>query len=197
MNIPENKNMNIINAALEVFSKYEYKNAITDDIAHKAGISKGLLFHYFKNKKSLYKYIFNYSSQKIIDALIDDEFYEIDDFFDLIIYSSRKKIKLLEDNPYILDFFLRAIYYEDKDVEDIINPNISHILKVTFNEFFINIDFSKFKDHIHPIDIYNMIFWMAEGYLNQNRRDKNKIVLDQIMVELEKWVQILKPAVYK
>lgn len=45
------KELAIVNASLEVFSQSEYKHAATDEIAHKAGISKGLLFYYFKNKE--------------------------------------------------------------------------------------------------------------------------------------------------
>ena len=48
--LPEEKRHQIINAAIEVFSKYDYKHASTDLIAAKAGISKGSLFYYFHNK---------------------------------------------------------------------------------------------------------------------------------------------------
>ena len=44
--LPEEKRQRILNAALEAFAKHEYKKASTDDIAAKAGISKGLLFYY-------------------------------------------------------------------------------------------------------------------------------------------------------
>lgn len=42
--LPEEKQMAILNAAMEVFAKYDYKKASTDLIAAKAGVSKGLLF---------------------------------------------------------------------------------------------------------------------------------------------------------
>ena len=56
LELTEEKQMRIIDAAMEVFGTNEYKHAVTDEIARKAGISKGLLFYYFKNKKSLYQY---------------------------------------------------------------------------------------------------------------------------------------------
>lgn len=49
--LEKEKQDKIINAAIEVFSKNDYKNAVTEEIAYKAEISKGLLFYYFKNKK--------------------------------------------------------------------------------------------------------------------------------------------------
>jgi len=43
----------IINAAMEVFSKYGYANASVRLIAEKAGVSKGLVFWYFNSKDEL------------------------------------------------------------------------------------------------------------------------------------------------
>ncbi len=50
--LPEEKRRRIVNAAMEAFGKNEYKRASTDDIAARAGISKGLLFHYLAAKRS-------------------------------------------------------------------------------------------------------------------------------------------------
>ncbi len=49
--LEKEKQDKIINAAIEVFAKNDYKNVVTEEITYKAGISKGLLFYYFKNKK--------------------------------------------------------------------------------------------------------------------------------------------------
>lgn len=49
LELPEEKQDKIRNAGMEYFGKYGYKKANTQDIADKAGISKGLLFYYFKN----------------------------------------------------------------------------------------------------------------------------------------------------
>ncbi len=44
----------IINAALKSFALNGYKKTSTDVIVREAGISKGLLFHYFISKQGLY-----------------------------------------------------------------------------------------------------------------------------------------------
>ena len=69
--LPEEKQQAIINASLEVFATHEYKKASTDDIAAKAGISKGLLFYYFHNKKSLYLFLYDYTKKLVTDQVID------------------------------------------------------------------------------------------------------------------------------
>ena len=57
-NIPKEKKQIIINSAYKVFSKNNYKKASTNEIVELSNISKGILFHYFKNKFNLYKYLF-------------------------------------------------------------------------------------------------------------------------------------------
>ena len=53
-NLKKEKQDRMINAALKVFAMNGYQKASTDDIVKEAGISKGLLFHYFapQNKSS-------------------------------------------------------------------------------------------------------------------------------------------------
>jgi len=54
------KREQILNAAINEFAQKDYKNASTNEIVKKAGISKGLIFHYFKNKKQLYIFLYDY-----------------------------------------------------------------------------------------------------------------------------------------
>ncbi len=55
---PENKNSDsknkIIEAALQEFGEHGYDGASTNQICLAAGISKGLLYHYFKSKENLF-----------------------------------------------------------------------------------------------------------------------------------------------
>ena len=60
LSLPDDRRTSIINAALGVFSKYGYKKSPMNEIAEEAGISKSLLFYYFKNKKELYLYLLKY-----------------------------------------------------------------------------------------------------------------------------------------
>ena len=45
--LKKEKQDRMINASLKLFAINGYKHASTDDIVNEAGISKGLLFHYF------------------------------------------------------------------------------------------------------------------------------------------------------
>jgi AcrR family transcriptional regulator len=51
--IRQGSKQKILDAALEVFAKYGYHSTSVSTIAKKAGIAKGLLYNYFKNKEDV------------------------------------------------------------------------------------------------------------------------------------------------
>ncbi len=55
------KQARILNAGFKSFALYGYKNASTDEIIKDAGISKGLLFHYFESKVGYYAFSYDYA----------------------------------------------------------------------------------------------------------------------------------------
>ena len=59
--LKKEKQDRMINAALKVFAQQGYHHASTDDIVREAGISKGLLFHYFGSKLGVYTFVYDYS----------------------------------------------------------------------------------------------------------------------------------------
>ena len=85
------KQARITNAALEVFARNDYKHASTDDIAAKAGISKGLLFYYFRNKQSLYLYLYDYALEQVRGQVLRQKLDGVTDFFELMHIGARAK----------------------------------------------------------------------------------------------------------
>lgn len=88
------KQQSIINACIVEFASKGYTKASTDCITKNAGISKGLLFYYFGNKKDLFLYIVEYVCKLVIQEIIDSiQKIECDDFFDRVKELSLIKIK--------------------------------------------------------------------------------------------------------
>lgn len=90
----ETKN-NLIDAALVVFSKKGYAASTTKDIAKEAGVTDGLIYHYFKSKEDLLwaiidKHTLNHELNKMVADVGSDEPLEvilfgiIDSLFDLL-----------------------------------------------------------------------------------------------------------------
>lgn len=56
-NLPDDKRNLIISAAMQEFSKYNYKTASINQICKKSNIAKGSFYQYFTDKLDLYVYI--------------------------------------------------------------------------------------------------------------------------------------------
>ena len=92
----------MMRASVAAFGQHSYKDASTEDIARSAGISKGLLFFYFRNKRTLYLRTVDYLMEQAVRWVVDDDFYAIDDFFELMLYSGERKLATLKRWPWAL-----------------------------------------------------------------------------------------------
>ena len=196
-NLPEQRREAIVNAAVETFGRNDYKGASTETIARKAGISKGLLFFYFKNKKELYLYLMEHLMDKVSQLVVDDGFYAIDDFFELLVYASEKKRVVLAKFPYLLEFSIRAFYPEHRDIKDEMNGWTQRQIDLMFSAYFKNVRFDRFRDDIDPKYVLNLLIWLADGYLHQQRSLHQRLNMDDMMDEMYRWCTMLKAYAYK
>lgn len=195
--LPKEKQERIIHAGMESFGKCGYKKALTEDIAKNAGISKGLLFHYFKDKKSFYLYIFDYCEKIVRKSIKIEDIQHIDDFFDLLDYGTAKKLHLIKKYPYMMNFILKAYLSRKEAVSDELNQRIQYLFDTVYDEYFQYIRFDKFKDHIDPKEIYHMMLWMAEGYLIDKQRFDQPFDVDVFLHDFRSWQNKFKEMCYK
>lgn len=59
----------ILEAACAVFAQYGLQGARTEDIASRAGIAKGLVFHYFKSKELLFEAVLERAYEPLREVL--------------------------------------------------------------------------------------------------------------------------------
>ena len=67
--LPAAKRRAVLRAGCRVFGAGSYKKASMQAIADEAGVSKSLLFHYFRNKKELYLYLWEQAAKVTEKAL--------------------------------------------------------------------------------------------------------------------------------
>lgn len=94
----------MINAALKIFAKCGYRHASTDDIVKEAGISKGLLFHYFGSKIGLYTFLFDYSVRFMLLELSREVDRSETDFFELTRQMEKARMQVMKLYPYMQQF---------------------------------------------------------------------------------------------
>ncbi|MBF1295394.1 MULTISPECIES: TetR/AcrR family transcriptional regulator [Parvimonas] len=112
--ISEDKKQMIINKGIKIFSEFSFVEAKTDLIVKEAGISKGLLFYYFDNKKNFYLYLLNYAVDLLTQNLECKTYY---DFFDNIFSIMDKKCNLIKKYPNETKFLNMASKETSKEVD--------------------------------------------------------------------------------
>ena len=110
--IPKEKQDRIINAALQVFSQNGYRHAGTDEVVRRAGISKGLLFHYFESKLGLYIFLYDYAVRYMLLELAGGTEKNEKDLFALIRLIEEAAFRACRQYPY-LKAFLDSAREED------------------------------------------------------------------------------------
>jgi len=94
--LPPEKRETVLQAGIEEFSQRTFTDANTDTITQAAGISKGLLFHYFGSKKAFYLFCLQTALERLIAKTPDSE---ANDFFGILFFVMDEKIRLCRDFP--------------------------------------------------------------------------------------------------
>ncbi len=106
--LKKEKQDRMINAALKIFAANGYKHASTDDIVAEAGISKGLLFHYFGSKIGLYTFLYDYSVRFMKLELTTGVSSTASDYFEIRKQIEFAKMQVLKNYPYMQRFLERC-----------------------------------------------------------------------------------------
>src|SRR5579871_6959824 len=62
----------LLSLGLAMFSERSYDEVSIDDLARAAGVSKGLLYHYFPTKRDLYVAALEEAARRLVDATTQD-----------------------------------------------------------------------------------------------------------------------------
>lgn len=172
-NVPETKDLTakqlkILAASIELFSKKGYANTSTNEIASYAGVSEGSIFRRFKNKQQLLKFILDPLVRLILpDNLLkfsaetlNRNYINLNGFVSTIITN---RIKFIKENLVVLKIFLNEILYDMQLRQDILK-SLPHQFISSFNS-----QLNTMKKHQQIIDwpnreIFRFLFSTLFGY---------------------------------
>jgi len=163
--LDEEKQERIVNAAMKEFL-VGYKKASTDNIVREAGISKGLLFHYFGTKEKLYRFLIDHSMKTVAHEYLDLINITQSDILDSIWQLSLLKQDLSNHYPVIFDF-LACAYADETTKGTAIRDSLNTFMKTRdaiFAKVYAQADRSLFRDDIEPTIAINIINWTMQGY---------------------------------
>lgn len=197
LKLEEPKKQAIITAAMKVFSQNAYAHANTEEIARIAGISKGALFYYFKNKESLFHYLCEYCEAVTLTYLNQIDYETITDFFEVMRAGAKAKTELIQQHPYLMEFILKVWYGKDIPIQKEVLTEFHASTQDIMQKFFSCIDRNKFKEGVDILELYKMLSWMSEGYLFEKISLQQPIHINDMMEEFYHWEDFFKRHVYK
>ncbi|MEH7107497.1 TetR/AcrR family transcriptional regulator [Bacillus sp. JJ1764] len=202
LNLEKEKQDRIINAAINEFAQKGFDKASTNEIVKGAEISKGLLFHYFQNKKQLYFFLFDYCYEMIADAYYQHVDLDEKDFFARVQKAVILKMQLQKDYPALFKFMESACFEDSNEVKQEMELKIKQLSEVNFGKIFEGIDTSKFRDDVDVTKILKIITWTLEKVSEEERMKvrhspSHEINYAEVKVIADEYLEILAKCFYK
>lgn len=196
----EEKRLKLINSAMKEFGANRYDKASTNLIVKEAGVSKGLLYHYFDSKEALYDYLIAFTMESIGKAIINSVEWDDGDLIRRMHRVIEIKLDILGHYPYMLDF--GKTMYDAKSLDEMKKLIEKYLPDLYLKVYSHNIDYSLFKDHIDVGRAVKMIQLFLDGYaeqLLQNYRTSMSSIKDykKEMDEVTIYLDMYKEAFYK
>lgn len=165
--LKKEKQDRMINAALKVFAENGYGHASTDEIVREAGISKGLLFHYFISKLGVYSFIYDYSVRYMMLELMSGVSKEETDFFKLIDQIRFAQLQVMKNYPYML-LFLDKSKQEDVSEALVETEDKRSILPGWYDETLGRADISVFRSEADAVKLRRIIDFTTSGLMAEH-----------------------------
>lgn len=192
--VKKDKQDAIINAALRTFALKGYKDASTDVIVKEAGISKGLLFHYFTSKQGLYDFICDYSTKYMTLELTRTVKKSEKDCFELMSQISQGRVRVMKNYPFMHRFLKSIRHEEDPEALAVIGDCVSDMDR-TYRNIYDQIDGKKLVQPQQLSRILDIIDWVCDGFLNENFRSEDPDA-DSLYEEYSEYLTLLRTHFY-
>ena len=167
--LKKEKQDRMINGALKVFAASGYAHASTDEIVKEAGISKGLLFHYFISKLGLYTFVYDYSVRYLLLELSTGVSPGETDYFELLLQIKQAQLGAMKNYPHILQFLNRS---REEDVEEVLTETEDKrgVLPGRYEEIVGKADLTKFKRDTDVERVGKVLQYTMDGILAEQSR---------------------------
>ena len=201
-NLEKEKQDRIINAAIKEFAEKGYDRASTNEIVKEAGISKGLLFHYFQNKKQLFLFLFDYCYELVIDEFYKKINLQETDFFMRMRQAVMVKMEMLTTYPDIFKFMQGVFLEESAEIKLEFDKKKTELTHINLEKVYEGIDFSKFRDDVDLAKIIKIINWTFEkmsdeAFAQAKLSPNHEINYQMIQAEAEEYFEVMIKCFYK
>ena len=201
MAMEPDKRDRVINASMKEFAK-GFKSACTDTIVREAGISKGLLFHYFGTKDGLYSFILQNACEMIYNEYLTLIDLAQMDIIEKIWQMTLLKMDLTYKHPALFDFLAKAYMELQENPNDEFTTYFEKTRSVATERVLADVDTSLFKDGVDAKKAANIILWTLNGYSTSQintsmRMEDYQKEYDRYLEDIKEYIDILRKTLYK
>ena len=168
--LKKEKQDRMINAALKIFALHGYRRASTDDIVKEAGISKGLLFHYFENKIGVYNFIYDYSVRYISLELKSAVNPNEKNLFEILRQMEMAKMMAMRGYPYMQQFLNEAMHEDVSEALLSIEQKRNELTEL-YESILSQADFSLLPSAIDAKKVIQMLDYTIKGLMTSRFQD--------------------------
>lgn len=169
--LKKEKQDRMINGALKIFALNGYQKASTDDIVKEAGISKGLLFHYFGSKAGLYIFVYEYSSRYMSMELQRAISLREKDFFRLLMQMEDAKNVLLRNYPYMQKFLFGQEVPEEENIKDKVK-DFTGLVDSAMEEVLERADYDRILEDVDKKLLVRSVNYVTRGLMETALTEK-------------------------
>ncbi|WP_160849782.1 TetR family transcriptional regulator [Pontibacillus yanchengensis] len=198
--LPEEKKQAILCVCIEEFSETGFEKTSTDRITSRAGISKGILFHYFKNKKNLFLYIVDYCRQQIGDQIMKEiKEVKTEDFFkrvkEVILIKQRVQIEYYKETQLVTNAVLQPPAGMEDEMKALLQKNVDYYSEEYLNKL---LDKDLLQEHASPEKVVNLTMMALEQITQKYVQEyqANTISLAEIQKkagsEIDEYMKLIK-----
>lgn len=195
--LPKERKDLIRNSAMLEFGENTFKKTSADAIAKRAGVSKGLLFHYFKDKRELYLYLYDYALNVCMRKFLAQTYALAEtDFFALLELGQQVKMDMVRRHPGLFRFVMRTYYERDSVLTPKLRRGLDDLMEQATEEFICRVDVWKFKEGVDPRQVIRLLILMSEGLLARTGASTAQEI-EALYQEYQAYADMLRRHLYK
>ncbi|MCI9317977.1 MAG: TetR/AcrR family transcriptional regulator [Oscillospiraceae bacterium] len=195
--LPEARQDLIRSSAMIEFGDNTFKKTSADAIAKRAGVSKGLLFHYFKDKRELYLYLYQYALEVCVRQYMEKTYdFGETDFFRALEMGHKVKMDLVRRYPGLFRFVMRTYYERDSILSPKLRRGLDNLMESTIRDFLSRMDLYKFKEGVDPCQVIRLLLLAAEGMLAETGACTAEEI-QELFLEYKRHADMLRQFLYK
>jgi len=161
--MPDCRRTALINAAISEFATAGYLAASTNRIVEAAHVSKGLLFHYFGDKKGLYVEAVQTCITELIRRFDESLGPTSPDLFERLRQYALAKWSLVEEEPTTFAFLQEAMTDPPAELRDDLLASTAEITASTYQRLFQGIDTGAFRPGVTVEQAMRLLSWTFDG----------------------------------